>query len=176
MPSAFPVAPTAEAALHAPLGAAERAGEAERVAGGPVRLATEVVGPAFASREAAEAAYASHLAAPGCELRPVIPATGTPAPVRALRSGPRRWPERPGAASSLWRLQVTFWRPEGEEARPLAPARRARREAQGSGLDAAALRRLTAQPLHPVRPQQPLDIGLFEVRAPEAPDLILPDE
>jgi hypothetical protein len=27
-----------------------------------------------------------------------------------------------------------------------------------------------------VQPQQPLDIGLFEFRLPEAPDIIVPDE
>ena len=32
------------------------------------------------------------------------------------------------------------------------------------------------QPLRPVKPQQPLDIGLFEVRLPESPDIVVPDE
>ena len=43
-------------------------------------------------------------------------------------------------------------------------------------LDAATLRALSRQPLQPVRPQQPLDIGLFEYRLPEAPHIIVPDE
>ena len=172
----LPVAATAEAALDAPLGAAGREGEAGRLAGGPVRLTTEVVGPAFATREAAADAYAPRLARPGCALRPVLPDGRAPPPARPLASGPQRWPER-AAEPALWRLQVTYWRCGGEGAEPpLAPARRARRDTASVGLDGGALRRLSAQPLQAVRPQQPLDIGLFEVRAPERPDLILPDE
>lgn len=175
--SAFPVAPTAEAALHAPAGAAVREGEAARIAQGPVALATEVVGPAFATRDAAAEAYAPRLAEPWCALRPVTPGGAAPPPVRPLADGPRRWPER-AAAPALWRLQVTYWRSAGEDADapPLAPARRARRDAASATLDGGALRRLSVQLLQAVRPQQPLDIGLFEARAPERPDLILPDD
>lgn len=36
-------------------------------------------------------------------------------------------------------------------------------------MDTDALRALTCQPLRAVKPQQPLDIGLFETRLPEAP-------
>ena len=28
----------------------------------------------------------------------------------------------------------------------------------------------------PVKPQQPLDVGLFEYRLPEAPEIVIPDE
>jgi hypothetical protein len=31
-------------------------------------------------------------------------------------------------------------------------------------------------PLRPIEPQQPLDIGLFETRLPEAPHIVVPDE
>ena len=34
----------------------------------------------------------------------------------------------------------------------------------------------TRQPLQPFKPQQPLDIGLFETRLPESPHIIVPDE
>ena len=174
--SRLPVAPTAEAALHAPLGAAVREGEAVRLAGRPVRLTTEAVGPAFATREAAAEAYAARLAEPGCALRPVSPAGPAPAPVRALAGGPRRWPEAAASAPALWRLQVSYWRCAGEDGPPLAAARRVRRDACAADLAAGDLRRLAEQRLQAVRPQQPLDIGLFEVRAPEAPDRLLPDE
>jgi hypothetical protein len=38
------------------------------------------------------------------------------------------------------------------------------------------LRAIARQPLKPVKPQQPLDIGLFETRPPEAPHIVMPDE
>ena len=53
---------------------------------------------------------------------------------------------------------------------------RLRRRAESQGLPAATLNALARQPLRPVRPQQPLDIGLFEARRPEEPDLIIPDD
>lgn len=173
---AHPVAPTAEAALHAPAGVAARESEARWVAQGAVALVTEVVGPAFVTRAAAAEAYAARLAEPWCALRPVVP-QDVPPPTRALAEGPRRWPERT-AAPALWRLQVTYWRCEGEDpqARPLSAARRARRDEASAGMDAGVLRRLAAQPMQAVRPQQPLDIGLFEAPARERPDLILPDD
>jgi predicted Zn-dependent protease with MMP-like domain len=53
----------------------------------------------------------------------------------------------------------------GAEATPdLAQARRLRRESRAAELDARALRRLASQPLQPLRPQQPLDLGLFDFR------------
>lgn len=172
----LPVAATAEAALHAPLGAAAREGDAARLSGGPVRLTTEAVGPAFSTREAAAEAYAARLAGPACELRPVTPEGRAAQPARALATGPRRWPERAASPPALWRLQVSYWRCGGEDAPPLAAARRVRRDVSAAELDGPALRRLAGQPLQALRPQQPLDIGLFEVRAPEAPHRLLPDE
>ncbi len=38
------------------------------------------------------------------------------------------------------------------------------------------LRTIARQPLRPVEPQQPLDIGLFEIRPPDAPHIVMPDE
>jgi hypothetical protein len=43
-------------------------------------------------------------------------------------------------------------------------------------LDAKTLQALAAQPLKPVRPQQPLDVGLFEMAPPEAPNRLIADE
>lgn len=135
--SLFPVAPTAEAALHAPAARALRESEAAAMAGGAVVLTTEIVGPAFATRDAAADAYGPRLAEPGCALRAVTPEGGAPAPAHALVGGPRRWPERAGA-SALWRLQVTYWRSSGdrETSAPQPPARRVRRDAAGLDLDA----------------------------------------
>jgi hypothetical protein len=57
-----------------------------------------------------------------------------------------------------------------------AQARKARRQKEGPAPDGETLEALANQPLRPVKPQQPLDIGLFEVRLPEAPHIVVPDE
>lgn len=189
----YPIAETAEAALHAPAGFAARERAAESLAGQRVSFVTEAVGPAFENEAAALDAYAGRLddERPGrrvqvapeqrwCALRPVA-AADTRKRKKAIepvnRDG-RRWPAPdPAAPAPLWRLSVSYWR-IGEPAQP-APseaARTLRRRAEGEGLDAASLRALAHQPLRPVRPQQPLDIGLFETRLPEAPHLLMPDE
>ena len=102
----------------------------------------------------------------------------TPPP--PLPAGPSRQgqpaPEPPPPPRTVWRVQVDFWRPASRTPAILqAQARHVRKRAQAdvSGDDLSAFAR---QPLRPVRPQQPLDIGLFEVRAPENPDRLLPDE
>jgi hypothetical protein len=73
-------------------------------------------------------------------------------------------------------LSISYWRTGASlEAAPAAvpaPSRRSRALAA----DPAALRRLAAEPLRPLKPQQPLDIGLFEFRPPDAPHIIMPDE
>ena len=185
----YPVAETAEAALHAPRGYAERE-QAARLLGGAVRFVTEVTGPAFATREAALDAYAGcvederperPVLAPELrwrQLAPVSSADGRPT-TQALerpsfRNG-RRWPT-PKPVATLWRLAVSYWRIEDTRSLPEGPARRMRRTDAGRDLDAAALTALSRQPMQAMRPQQPLDIGLFEVRLPEAPDTVMPDE
>lgn len=182
---AYPVAPTAEAALHGPAGVAARESEARAAAGAEVAFTSELVGPGFTTREAAELAYAPRLrgeAALWCSLRPVLPdGTARPAPARPAMKDGARWPSAPVAPAPLWRLSVSFWRvlgPDHEPAlEPLNSARRLRRDpASAAGLDARALKRLSIQPLRAVRPQQPLDIGLFERALPETPGALIPDE
>lgn len=189
----YPVAANAEAALHAPRGFAARERAARDLAGETVVFVTEAVGPAFESEAAALDAYAGRLddERPGkrvqvapeqrwCALRPVAAAA---APKRAKAIEPvnrdgRRWPAPDrGAPPPRWRLSVSYWR-MGEAAQPVPTdaARELRRRSAGEGLDPAALRALANQPLQPVRPQQPLDIGLFETRPPEAPHIVMPDE
>ena len=70
---------------------------------------------------------------------------------------------------------VSYWRIATAE-RPIETpqARKARRARQS--LDPETLRAMARQPLRPTEPQQPLDIGLFEVRLPEAPHIVIPDE
>lgn len=175
----YPVAETAEQAMHAPLAHAEREREAAAAAGGPVTFVTEAVGPAFTSEAAAEAAYRDRGLAPGewRSLRPVAE-TRPPPPARPVNRDGRRWPEPGKAAAVLWRLSISYWRVLGAAADvpPDTPARKLRKDPEAADLGARELQALARQPLRAARPQQPLDIGLFEVRLPEAPDRIVPDE
>jgi hypothetical protein len=186
----YPIAANAERALAQPLGRAARASEAELVAGGEVEFVTQAVGPAFPTKAEAQAAYAGRLddedkgrflpaADRYCTLREIV-AAGGPRKLRqakpTMKDG-HRWSPAPPVPATAWRLSISYWRVKGaEEIAAMAQARLARRKALAEPLDAAALRAMTRQPLTPVQPQQPLDIGLFEFRPPEAPHLIIPDE
>jgi hypothetical protein len=77
----------------------------------------------------------------------------------------------------VWRLSISYWRiVDPARFAELEQARKARKATLGEGLGADALRALARQPLQPVKPQQPLDVGLFEYRLPEAPEIVIPDE
>jgi len=185
----YPVALDAASALAAPWGRAARLREAERVAGEAVSFVTHTLGPPYAARAAALDAFRGRVEddRPGQALQ--IPpedryvrlvekvATGHPPPpaIPVLKDG-RRWPTPPPPPKTVWCLQVTYWRPVSA-APPLddMQARKARIAAR-EALDPQTLRALTRQPLRAVRPQQPLDIGLFERRLPESPHIIVPDE
>ena len=185
----YPVAANAEQALSQPKARAAREREAERAVGEGVLFTTEAAGPAFATREAAMDAYRGRLEderngfTPAVEdrwcklIEQVLPEAGRAAlgPVKPVYADGRRWPAPPAAPRTAWRLSVSYWRIASAE-RPLeAPqARKARRSRQE--LDAAALRAISRQPMRPVEPQQPLDIGLFETRLPENPSIVVPDE
>ncbi|HLK24910.1 MAG TPA: hypothetical protein VKT30_09640 [Caulobacteraceae bacterium] len=185
----YPVAATADAALSAPLGRAARESEAAALAGAAVEFASETAGPAFPTREAALDAYGGRLddERPGrsvavaaedryLTLTELAAQRRAPAAMRpAFRAG-RRWPKPHEAPATVWRLVVRYWRVKA--AQPLfqleEPAARPPRRLQE--MDAKALRERLAEPLRPVKAQQPLDIGLFEVRPPEAPHIVMPDE
>ena len=193
----YPVAETAEAALHAARGHAAREREAETLAHGAVAFVTEAVGPAFATPEAALDAYAGLLddERPGriasvpperrwCALRPVAaPGKGgrtrIVVPVAPVFREGRRWPVPPAPETehTLWRLSVSYWKVAGE-ADPTAhpPARKLRRDAKARELQSEAVKALAEQPMRPHEPQRALDIGLFERRLPENPSIIVPDE
>jgi len=186
----YPIAETVEAALGAPLGRAEREREARAVAGEEVVFVTEQTGPGFPSIEAALSAFQGRVEDPRgggasvaaedryCVLREVM-AEGAGRPPRpqkpALRAG-RRWPSPRQAPAVVWRLSVSYWRVASAQEIRLDQARQARRDKAAAALTPDRLRVLAAHPMRPFRPQQPLDIGLFEVRAPENPQEILPDE
>jgi hypothetical protein len=187
----YPIAANAEAALSAPLGRAAREREARAIAGEEVSFVTEPTGPGFATLEAAVRAWRGRVEDPEtgeggaaaedryCTLREVM-AEGAGRPPRpqqpAMRAG-RRWPQpRTVPAQVVWRLSVSYWRPATAAEARLEQARQARRDRAAASLTPDRLRILATHPLRPFKPQQPLDIGLFEARAPEDPSLILPDE
>lgn len=188
----YPVARNAEGALNAPMGRAAREREAKARAKAEVAFVTEETGPGFATREAALEAWDGRLddgrsqVAPEdrfCALREVLIADGRKRPpppfaVRPAMKNGRRWPEPPPKPETIWRLSVSYWKlVEADADRPPPQARAARRDPEAAEkLDAKTLRRVAQAPLLPVRPQQPLDIGLFEFRPPEAPDRVMPDE
>ena len=89
----------------------------------------------------------------------------------------RRWPKPRRLIKTVWRLTIGYWRPVDPASAPALPqARAVRRGGSDQELDPAALRAMARQPLQPVKPQQALDIGLFEVRLPDAPHIVMPDE
>jgi hypothetical protein len=172
----YPVAANAELAMARPLGRAAREREAQGVAAEAVVFTTDPVGPAFATREAALDAYAGPVGENWARLAEQIPPGQALDPVSPVYADGRRWP-LPTAAPprTAWRLMVSYWRIATAE-RPIeTPQARAVRRKR-SPLDGEALRAMTRQPLRPIEPQQPLDIGLFEVRPPDAPHIIMPDE
>jgi hypothetical protein len=183
----YPVAANAEQALSRPIGRAARESEARRRAGEAVAFTTDVMGPAFATREAALDAYRGRVEDERAGFLPEAEdrfcrlveqvAEGAPRPkaVEPSFADGHRWPHPPKAPRTVWRLSVGYWRIASAE-RPLdAPqAREARRS--GQALDPDTLRTIARQPLRPTKPQQPLDIGLFEMRPPEAPHIVMPDE
>jgi hypothetical protein len=141
-----------------------------------VIFTTDATGPAFATREAALDAYAGPVGEAWARLTEQLLPGERAAHAEPTFAGGRRWPAAPAAPPrTAWRLMVSYWRIATAE-RPLeAPqARKARRARQP--LDSDTLQALARQPLRPIEPQQPLDIGLFEVRPPDAPHIVMPDE
>jgi hypothetical protein len=183
----YPIATNAELALSQPKGRAARESEAQRRAGEGVSFTTDAVGPAFATREAALDAYRGRVEdeRTGAALEPEDRycqlvqqvAEGAPKPkilAPSYEDG-HRWPAPPKPPRTVWRLAVSYWR-IGTAERPLeAPQARAARKSK-QPLDPDTLRAIARTPLRPTKPQQPLDIGLFEVRLPEDPDIVVPDE
>jgi len=186
----YPIAASAEAALSSPLGHAERESEAVRLAGKAVAFVSQDMGPEFDSRDAALEAWRDQLVDLALEdlWRKV---RETVAPISGRMPGPKqlvptfeagkRWPAPPPKPKTVWRLNVTFWQPivaqvEAPAEQTGPQARKLRRDPEAEQLDAASLRALAQQPLRPQRLQKGLDIGLFEVRAPEDPTRLIADE
>jgi hypothetical protein len=107
----------------------------------------------------------------------VIEGAAAPPPIEPAFAKGRRWPPPGKPPPRAFRLSISYWR-IGEAVRDatLDQARAARRRSGAAGLSAKELRTMANQPLRPVRPQQPLEIGLFENPAPEAPHILIPDD
>ncbi len=171
----YPIGSNAKDALAAPKGRAAREREAERIAQEPVAFVREFTGPSFKTEDEGRAHWAGRLddertgsrttIAPEdrfCDLKPIIQRSRVPF------THPH----------TVWRLSVAYWR-VGEAQAPEAEttqARKARRQKAGDAPDAETLEALANQPLQPIKPQKALDIGLFEVRLPENPEIIVADE
>ncbi len=186
----YPIAASPEAALSSPLGHAERESEALSLAGRAVAFVSRDMGPEYDSRDAALEAWRDQLVdlAPEDLWRKV---RETVALISSRMPGPKqltptfeagkRWPAPPPKPKTIWRLNVTFWQPIVDQvevpAEQTGPqARKLRRDPDAEQLDGATLRALAQQPLRPQRLQKGLDIGLFEVRAPEDPTRLIADE
>lgn len=189
----YPVAADAGQAFNAPPARAAREREAVQAVGEAVAFVTEPVGPTYATREAALDALAGRVEdeRPGrpaiaAEDRVVLlveqaaPRNGrsrAPAAVRPVFKDGHRWPAPAPPPATIWRAMISYWRigPPPVRHAGSVQARQARRKG-GEDIDRDSLRALTRQPLQAVKPQQPLDIGLFETRLPEAPHIVVPDE
>ena len=142
---------------------------------------------AFSTREAALDAYAGRLdddrtgATPEAEDRycrlaeQLAEGAARPKPLSPTYADGHRWPQPLKPPRTVWRLTVSYWR-IATAARPLdAPqARLARRSMHDLAPD--TLQAISRAPMRPIKPQQPLDIGLFEIRPPDAPHIVMPDE
>src|SRR5581483_3082003 len=128
---AYPVAPNAEQALTGPLGRAVREREAKGVAGQAVAFASDPTGPAFATREEAEAAFAGPLGEGFARLSEQIAPGERVAAVEPTLADGRRWPAPGAAPRTVWRPVVWYWRVASRE-RPLSPPQA--REARRAGL------------------------------------------
>lgn len=184
----YPVATNGEQALSRPLGRAARESEARRRAGDDVAFTTDAIGPAFATRDAALAAYQGRVEDERtgatleaedrfCRLvEQVAEGSPTPRAVEPTYADGRRWPDPPKRQpKTVWRLLVSYWR-VGTAERPLEPPQARAVRKSGQPVDPETMRAISRAPLRPTKPQQPLDIGLFETRPPEAPHIIMPDE
>lgn len=190
----FPVAPNPDAAVHQPMGFAMREQEARTVcAGDEVRFVTAWVGPPMGSADEVLAVYGEQLAGQPehwwsiLPVTPSVPVAGRGKggrPRRMTQARPvfrdgRRWPapDPETIPHAAWRLSIRYWKTGPDDhATPDRAARKLRRDPTAAELEARALKALAEQPLRPEGPQRALDIGLFEMRPPEAPHIIMPDE
>jgi hypothetical protein len=171
----YPIAADAQKALTDPRGHAARESAARTLAGEPVRFVRELTGPVFKTEDEGLDAYVGRLD----DIRPGAQTSVAPQDrYCGLKPVAQRSRMPFAAPHTVWRLSVGYWK-IGQDAAPapeLPQARKARRERKGEAPDGQTLDALAHQPLRPIRAQKALDIGLFEVAMPEAPDRLMPDE
>ncbi|KRB51131.1 MAG: hypothetical protein V4514_13530 [Pseudomonadota bacterium] len=190
----YPVAAEATLALSAPRGRAARERQALEIAGEAVAFVTEPLGPAYATRDAALDAYPGQIEddRPGRTVslpsedrilrlvEQVAPRAGrlrAPPPVAPTFTDGHRWPTPGERPATVWRVMISYWRIGAAPVLKVGgPQARHARKRGRDPVDSDTLRAYTRQPLLPVKPQQPLDIGLFERRLPESPHIVVPDE
>jgi hypothetical protein len=186
----FPIASTAEAALTAPLGRAAREREARELIGEEVEFVRELAGAPFEDRAEAVRLYAGLIDEEGlrpvapedrfCDLVEVVAEEGRRRigdQAEPVFKGGKRWPQPKRLLRTAYRLSIGYWRPlSARPPMPIDQARAARKREESRRLSAQELRLMVSQPLQPMKPQQALDIGLFEVSPVEAPHILMPDE
>lgn len=173
----YPIGSSAEEALAKPKGRAAREREAERLVHEPVAFVREFTGPTFKTEDEARAHWAGRLDDERAGSRVSIVPEDRFCDLKPIAQRSRVPFTHP---HTVWRLQVGYWRIGEASAtavqRKQDQARKARRQKTGDAPDAETLEAMANQPLQPIKPQKALDIGLFEVRLPENPGIIVADE
>ncbi len=170
MRPSFPLANDPATALSAPAGRARSLAEARALHAGAKELAAGFGPGTFSDVAEAIARHGEAVAAGYAEIVPVFEGVAGPGKPLA-RGGNKRWPIPRPPRALRWRIVVRYWPIPAVET-PVARRR------------AAASPKLRPESpegrLRPVKPQAPLDFGLFagdyEVPARDDPDLLIPDE
>lgn len=170
MRPSFPVASDPSGALSAPAGRARSLAEARALNGDAQELAAGFAPGIFSDMAEALACHGDAVAAGCAEIVPVFEGVARPGKPMA-RGGGRRWPSPRPERALRWRVVVRYW--PIPASRPVSPRRR----------EMASAKVRPQSPdgrLQPLKPQAPLDFGLFagdyEVPARDDPDLLIPDE
>lgn len=177
----YPIATDVDTALKAGVKVAARESEAQKLASAHVVFASEWVGPAYDSRDAALDAWAGrveddregHGFSPAPEAR-FCKLICRPA---SLGAKDRKSREKTG---TVWQLSVSYWKimaaPQASARPAKEQARKVRKSAKAKALTPEEVRELAQAPLMPYRLQKGLDFGLFDYIPPDNPNIVIADE